>query len=580
MGGADGTPVTTVTLEGTPSISTRPLFNSKGSATAITWDVIVPTPTTKTIFDMTGAPMTTFVTMAMPSPKPTGPISPSAQAAYRSLTERDFLMASFLPVLLSTLLSIFITTFCTDVRRMLPFKALGKQNGATAQVSLCLSRRGVFSLRTPVRFLRHFRDPFPLLNTLLAVSAAVLVPLSSETIKLEIKSLSCSSVGACPVGLRKSIAPSRAAESLLGFMAAIVLVMGIMLFRWRSGVASEPWSIACITSLLPSQDVRDLLLSLPPLPGKAGIRDSQMLKCLEGVRFRIGYPGGYQDDNSPGYGIRTVQLEDEGNIRLTTRNLSPKSPIKKRQMNRIRSLLHQLTPQRQEVIMRCVLLLILWGLLVLLLYYENTILNTPFEAFMDSQMFGIRFLFAAIGTIITSLWEYCFSTVAEYQYYRRLSAGPEPAERSILLSPPVTVFHGIVQAIWTKDWFSANVAFAALLAKFTPLLLSNVPFRNTVTWKMHESCTWIAIVIVTYMIMVLVVVLCVKPPYMPARADTLAGCMYYVCDSQLVTDFEYLSTIRPKERDRIVAQMRRRYTLRTLDGISGSKRFGIGYATD
>lgn len=49
------------------------------------------------------------------------------------------------------------------------------------------------------------------------------------------------------------------------------------------------------------------------------------------------------------------------------------------------------------------------GLLILILYYENTILDTPFEHFMDSQSYGVRILFTAFGTSVGGFWDYCFS---------------------------------------------------------------------------------------------------------------------------------------------------------------------------
>ena len=55
-------------------------------------------------------------------------------------------------------------------------------------------------------------------------------------------------------------------------------------------------------------------------------------------------------------------------------------------------------------------LLFTFGLLILILYYENTVApDTFFEEFMYSQSFGVRILFTAFGTIITAFWSYYFS---------------------------------------------------------------------------------------------------------------------------------------------------------------------------
>lgn len=48
-----------------------------------------------------------------------------------------------------------------------------------------------------------------------------------------------------------------------------------------------------------------------------------------------------------------------------------------------------------------------------------------------------------------------------------------------------------------------NITLAAFLAKFAPVLFSAIPFRNTVTWKNHEACTWLAVAILIYTVLIL-----------------------------------------------------------------------------
>ena len=139
---------------------------------------------------------------------------------------------------------------------------------------------------------------------------------------------------------------------------------------------------------------------------------------------------------------------------------------------------------------------------------------------------------------------------------------------------------GLWRALVTRDVFSANVALAAVMAKVTPLLLSNVPFRNTVTWKMHEACTWMVIVILGHMVVVLVGSVWVRQPRIPVEPTSIAGCMYLICDSAMTRDFEGLSTVAKKERDHLVRQMNKGYTFGRIAGVSGSRRVGVDYARD
>lgn len=50
------------------------------------------------------------------------------------------------------------------------------------------------------------------------------------------------------------------------------------------------------------------------------------------------------------------------------------------------------------------------GVVALLVYYHLLQEDNPFELFMDSQAFGVKFLFAAVGTCITFFWTSFFQS--------------------------------------------------------------------------------------------------------------------------------------------------------------------------
>jgi len=66
------------------------------------------------------------------------------------------------------------------------------------------------------------------------------------------------------------------------------------------------------------------------------------------------------------------------------------------------------------------------------------------------------------------------------------------------------------------------------------------------------------------------------------KVDTIAGCMYYICDSKMLEDFEGLSAadIGPKKRDRLVCEMGKEYDFREMVGVSGTRRAGVDYFDD
>ena len=64
---------------------------------------------------------------------------------------------------------------------------------------------------------------------------------------------------------------------------------------------------------------------------------------------------------------------------------------------------------------------------------------------------------------------------------------------------------------------------------------------------------------------------------LPVKVDTMAGYMYYLCDSWMVKDFEGMLEMGHKERDKLVCEMDRRYFLGEIVGVSGERRVGVDY---
>ncbi|KAM7216082.1 hypothetical protein V8F06_008555 [Rhypophila decipiens] len=305
-------------------------------------------------------------------------------------------------------------------------------------------------------------------------------------------------------------------------MAAVLLVTSWVLWRWRSGIGTEPWSMATMITLTStSQDqVRKLVLGLP--------------RKMQGER--IGEDEIQDEDSKLDYGIhilpdkRPVDSNDNGSVRFTVRDPSTRRALEQRSSKR-----GQDTDLTVRYIIRLVALLFHLGLFILILYYEVTILpDTPFERFMDSQSFGVRFVFSSFGTVVSLFWDYYFSYMSEEQVYRSLYAAPLTARQSILRPLPSSVFIGLWNSMFhsnstinvpehhansrsttgtsragqghqnpSGNILMTNITIAAFIAKFTPIMFSAIPFRNTVTWKMHESCTWLAIATLIYMFIVL-----------------------------------------------------------------------------
>lgn len=124
------------------------------------------------------------------------------------------------------------------------------------------------------------------------------------------------------------------------------------------------------------------------------------------------------------------------------------------------------------------------------------------------------------------------------------------------------------------------MAGAGVLTQFLPLLLSSVPFAASQTFTAHEICTWGAAAVLAVAVVALLTHMWLAKswPHLPVAPDSLAGTAFYVCDSVMLRDFERLSILGTRERDRRVERMERKYKFGWMTGESGRRRIGIDYA--
>jgi hypothetical protein len=142
--------------------------------------------------------------------------------------------------------------------------------------------------------------------------------------------------------------------------------------------------------------------------------------------------------------------------------------------------------------------------------------------------------------------------------YRQLSRRPQPLLKSVGVAPPTTVFVGIWESLIRCEVFASCVAFANILSKLTPPLLSNIPFSPVQTWLFHEVAIWTAISCLAFLTLVLAYgMLFVNYPHLPIDPGSVAGRVYYLCDSDVILDPDW------------------KYTFGKMVGVSGETRIGV-----
>ncbi|KUI69366.1 hypothetical protein VM1G_11646 [Cytospora mali] len=533
------------TIGGTTEIAQTVFTNAQGQLTTSSYTTVLHgTPTSTT--EWTIIPTPTYTGSAN-APSNNSAVNGNTKVIVYGISVNDYMLGTFLPTILTVLVAFPVKLISINARLMQPFHNLAtayEKHGASPESSIFLrfdTWLGALSLPRAIKR----REPVIAISDLLVFGAALLTPLAAETVSVHVPD-GCKEN--CLGNLGVSVVVGRILEALMATMAALLIALIVLLsvFQWRTGVRQNPWSIAAMASLCLDPGFRDKLRSIPRgLDG--GIEKSVILKALEDTRYAL---GDFWTSTSPetigfrGYGVVVARhdgvvkklLEKEPGGEDTE---EPKVGYKRTQPFKLLTWWG-----------RCLLIFVFSCILIILTYYENSSGDTGFERFMDSQGFGVNFFFTALGVVIGACMEMVFRSVAIMSPYLQLSNDNLPAERSILLSPPTNAFYGIYSAVRQRHLYLGVLSFTTILGElFLPVTLSHVPFSLIETYKTQVVCTWISIAILGLMILVLVASFFIDWPHMPVDPRTVAGAMYYVCDSWMLETMRGMSTLSKKDRD-------------------------------
>lgn len=160
--------------------------------------------------------------------------------------------------------------------------------------------------------------------------------------------------------------------------------------------------------------------------------------------------------------------------------------------------------------------------------------------------------------------------------YLRLSKTARRAEQSILCSPPTNAFYGMWSAFRQRHLYLGFLSFATILAELClPVTLSHVPFSAVETYMTQIVSAYLSVAILSLMMIAVILSFFIKWPHMPVDPRTIAGAMYYVCDSWMLGSMEGLSSLGKDDRDLDVRFMRHRYGYGCVDGMHWENRMGF-----
>jgi hypothetical protein len=340
-------------------------------------------------------------------------------SVYPQITVTQYVLVSFLPLLIAVLYTIPFRILERTIRELEPFYQLFQGDGALAEHSLCLDYATSNGLIMPFKAVARGHG-YMFWSSLMSLAVVGLAPLSSEALFVSLSGAEGVAYGAdvdvhvqnyASWGIYPALA--RLIEGLLAFVAVVIVFMIWAGLRRESGVYGEPLSIAGLATLFHSSP---LLRGFREIDSQ--VTNSELKKTLSGQRYKIGefttadYRSCYgllPADSESGFIInahrstkgpyRLVQGAESSTDVVGSGSSTTSTSSKRKQMA-------QIWERIKEKLLYLGILILITGMLTLISYYHwsDGDIHHGFEHFMDSGGFGVRFMMTALGVVLKLFW--------------------------------------------------------------------------------------------------------------------------------------------------------------------------------
>lgn len=321
-----------------------------------------------------------------------------------AITPKEYIIGAFVPTILAVVYSIPWHLLASAIQEIEPFYQLQRPEGVAAQDSIALDYRASINVIATFSAFRkgHFLVCWSGLISLLVL---VLAPIASQTVFISFIGSCTATSGreACSPELSVYPVAARVLQGILAFIAVLTIALAAAIKRGKSGLYADPLSIAGLATLFQNDHVVESFRLLNPyFPSSKMIRAS-----LQGHRFRItSYVG---SDGSSSYGI-VMCYEDPATVQNNYQTAFRGG--KKYTSVAVDAVDGHIPLRRQRTVSEffihpgaiAAFALFVAGLQALIIYYNNNSDDTAFERFMDSQSFGVGFLFTALGVMLKLYW--------------------------------------------------------------------------------------------------------------------------------------------------------------------------------
>ncbi|KAI0555930.1 hypothetical protein F4679DRAFT_10572 [Xylaria curta] len=558
----------TATVDYYDVASTVTLYNSDHSATATVTTIIPETRSLSTIYDINGRPIKTTILLRpiltnseVAPPTPTSTSSPGSKnqptLELHRLSDEIYFVGLMLPTLLTIFLFIPIKILNRNVKLYQGFHVLASDRGAGAAESLCLGTTGTTSFLGGLWSLQ--RGNYLLgLTSVLVILSAFAVPFSAEVFRLILQGPQCHAGEndeiECSVALGVFPAPAQVLSALLILLIIGIVLVAVLLRRWRTGVEWDPWNILHMAQLAAGTDIRKQLERL-----RRHRRASTRVDAKDFINKLHGKTLGlreWEENGAMRYSvlILTKEVEDlaERPVNKAGRSVAFANPKDAHQRRRLHWPSGDHVPfSILSLTGRILFMFFLSGVLIAVLTYDIVARGSEYRRGLTGKAVGVRFLFSGAGVIVSFAWGSFFdgktiiyppssnciillantppSAVAFLSPYKLLQRRRLNKGKAIAVSPATNPFTGIWLAFVPsrRDLFLGLVAVTSVVSEFLPLFLGNIPC-NGVQLEIAETVSvYLSVAVLSIMIFIVGGSFFIDwPTTMGADPSTIAGAMY------------------------------------------------------
>ncbi|KAF2674646.1 hypothetical protein BT63DRAFT_435720 [Microthyrium microscopicum] len=480
-----------------------------------------------------------------------------------------FVGNSYLALLVAVIFKQFWTAISSQARLIEPFAQMNTDAGATAKSVLSSFYLSSSLIPEPILALMKGQW-FILATSTVYLAVGLLAPLGSELVWLDTNYTPCPNpVNTVKVNNinnpcwppRLSIDPvlARVTEGLLTFTAVMTLTIMFMMWRIRTGVYSDPSSLATVAALTHHPEV---LQDFRAISDEASSKDIALL--LENKRYKLDEymrpDGTWRYGIVPAHGMGAVHHYTPVDEKRAVQEAKPKH----RAWRTIDLILD---------ILFIVCLLALLGIVVA--YYKDGNLEDPFNKFFNTMSFGPRFVLTATGSLFALNWKRLERDAHTLSPFHSMAQAPADPLRTILLRKSSVPLTSIFPMLFKSHYFASFIACIAVLAELLVIFLGAVPFAPGQFYEELLMACYTSMALLGLMVVSVVIMIIWKRrmPDLPRAPDTVSAVMTYVADSRMLDDFEGAEYCDDNELRNRIGGRGKRYVYGKRPGSDGQSRY-------